>query len=157
MDQANLVLRRAQTLYLALPQAGFSVSTFEELGRSAARGIPFGALSTELKVTLIQLARAYHATLTTLGLDTPAPVAVTAAPPREDDRPIPPLDPKAVADQVAQVDADETGDVDDALDGNDDDDANGDGAGEEESLEVKAVTRTVKEAEPQEPSPPSAA
>jgi len=135
-DKASLVLRRAQTLFLALPEAGFTKATFSELGNAGALGVPFSGLSSNLKVVLFKLVRDYHDRLVQFALaDEIGVSAATAAPPREDEKPIEPLDPAEVAKQVQQIEEDDK--PDDAEDDPEEDDG--------PPVQVKATTTTTGE------------
>ncbi len=49
------ITKRARLLYNTLPNVGFSLTTFEELGRSSQRKIAFETLSAPLRGALIRL------------------------------------------------------------------------------------------------------
>ena len=61
--EAQQAVRRAHALYLTLQRAGFTRSTFLELGEAADVARPFGALSSALKVTLFKLVDSYETRL----------------------------------------------------------------------------------------------
>ena len=62
MDGAQ-ALSRATGLYKVLGKAGFTRSTFMELGEAADSNRPFRLLSTQLKMTLFRLIAAYDGEL----------------------------------------------------------------------------------------------
>jgi hypothetical protein len=136
IDTATII-QNAQTLYGILPRVGFTLKTFEELGRSAGVGIPFGHLSQPLKIALFTLVRELHA----------AGVG-PAVPPRQDDVVTPELTPEELADQARHVDLDEQAndDADDAADTDDADD-------EPEEVAATATTTVTTSEESQHPTP----
>jgi hypothetical protein len=104
LDTEQLI-RRTQVLYGALPDVGFTSTTFEELGNAARLKLPYRALSQQLRGTLMLLTRRMFEAVAVIEVEemlaraaeesSPMETAVTAPP-----VPLPPVDPAAPMETV---------------------------------------------------------
>lgn len=99
LDSEQLI-RRTQVLYGALPDVGFTSTTFEELGNAARLKLPYRALSQQLRGTLMLLTRRVFDAVSALEVEEMLAAAAEESPAETAPPVHQPPDPAAPAETV---------------------------------------------------------